>query len=549
MALRILILSLVSLLAAWPVLRSELPAVIGPVWASGAGERWSVKILLPLLFVGALVCAAWGVPVRSAVLPAFPSSDLPSLFAIVLSTLAAVSISSLISPYTAVPFAFLGSIAGFRLVTEGALDWTFAARMVAAWVVAPLLCGLLAAGIVALVVRRPGKRAVHLAVSDHRLLSGCVLATFLLVGASAWNLGSIIAFFPVAAFGNGLVSAAVATVPALLLFLSFHPDFSVKTWRVADQDLDFTSGPVFAILSAMGLTYLVFSLPVLSRTGLTATPLPAPVLLLAALTGVSLARRKAFVEGEKVLKSALSTLVCPILGVLICYSVSMILNVSPEDAGRTGWNARLTPTLIVLGIIVIAAVLALYFRAQRRRDLQKEILLSREQQIYNAQKTLSALEVRAEMNEKDLLNKLEIKRKELVDFAVGISEQKEYMESVYDRLSQVRSLTDPAERDAATDELLSSLRERMYFSREMNDFYAQSEILHKDFNMRLKEAFPNLTESERKLANLLRQGFSSKYIATLMNITPKSVEISRYRLRTKLGLRRSDNLVQFIKSI
>ena len=421
--------------------------------------------------------------------------------------------------------------------------------MVAAWVAAPLLCGLLAAGIVSLIVRRPGKRPVHLAVSDHRLLLGCVLAAFLLAGASAWNLGSIIAFFPVAALGHGPVSAAVAAGPALLLLLALHPAFSVKTWRIADQDLDFTSGPVFAVLSAMGLTYLVFSFPFLSRVGLTATPLPAPVMLLSALAGVSLARRKAFVEGEKILKSVLSSVVCPILGVLICYSVSMILNVSPENAGQTGWNARITPTLIVLGIIAIAAVLALYFRGQRRRDLQKEILLSREQQIYNAQKTLSALEVKAEMNEKDLLNKLEIKRKELVDFAVGISEQKEYMESVYDRLSQVRSLTDPAERDAATDELLTSLRERMYFSREMNDFYAQSEILHKDFNMRLKEAFPNLTESERKLAILLRQGFSSKYIATLMNITPKSVEISRYRLRMKLGLRRSDNLVQFIKSI
>ena len=547
MALRILILSLVSLLAAWPVLRSELPAIIGPVWASGAGERWSVKILLPVLFLGALVCAAWGVPASSAVLPDFPCPDLPSLFAIVLSTLAAVAISSLISSHTAVPFAFLGSVAGFRLVTEGALDWTFTVRTVASWFAAPVLCGLLAAGIVTLTVHR--KRQVHLAVSDHRLLLGCVLAAFLLAGASAWNLGSLIAFFPVAAFGHGPVSAAVATVPALLLFLAVHPIFSVKTWHIADQDLDFTSGPVFAVLSAMGLTYLFFSLPCLSRVGLTATPLPAPVLLLSALAGVSLARRKAFVEGEKVLKSALSAVVCPILGVLICYSVSMILNVSPEDAGQTGWNARLTPTLIVLGIIAIAAILALYFRAQRRRDLQKEILLSRDQQIYNAQKTLSALEVRAEMNEKDLLNKLEIKRKELVDFAVGISEQKEYMESVYDRLSHVRSLTDPAERDAATDDLLTSLRERMYFSREMNDFYAQSEILHKDFNMRLKEAFPNLTESERKLAILLRQGFSSKYIATLMNITPKSVEISRYRLRTKLGLRRSDNLVQFIKSI
>jgi hypothetical protein len=80
MVLRILILSLVSLLAAWPVLRSELPAIIGPVWASGAGERWSVKILLPLLFLGALVCAAWGVPVESSVLPDFPSAELPSLF-------------------------------------------------------------------------------------------------------------------------------------------------------------------------------------------------------------------------------------------------------------------------------------------------------------------------------------------------------------------------------------------------------------------------------------------------------------------------------------
>ena len=63
MVFRILFLSFVTFLAVWPVIRFELPAVMGPVWASGASERWSVKILLPLLFVGALVCAAWGVPV------------------------------------------------------------------------------------------------------------------------------------------------------------------------------------------------------------------------------------------------------------------------------------------------------------------------------------------------------------------------------------------------------------------------------------------------------------------------------------------------------
>ena len=75
------------------------------------------------------------------------------------------------------------------------------------------------------------------------------------------------------------------------------------------------------------------------------------------------------------------------------------------------------------------------------------------------------------------------------------------------------------------------------------------EVLHRDFNMRLRESYPDLTESERKLANLLRQGLSTKHIASLMNITPKSVEIGRYRLRNRLGLERSVNLVQFIKSI
>ena len=113
----------------------------------------------------------------------------------------------------------------------------------------------------------------------------------------------------------------------------------------------------------------------------------------------------------------------------------------------------------------------------------------------------------------------------------------------------MRAIEDPHDKDKELDTLLGTLRERMYFTREMNDFYAQSEIVNKDFNLRLNDRFPDLTENERKLANLLRQGFSSKYIASLMNITPKSVEINRYRLRAKLGLDRSDNLITFIKSI
>ena len=54
---------------------------------------------------------------------------------------------------------------------------------------------------------------------------------------------------------------------------------------------------------------------------------------------------------------------------------------------------------------------------------------------------------------------------------------------------------------------------------------------------------------ERKLALLLRVGFSSKEIAPLLNISTKSVEIARYRLRKKFDLKKEINLTEFIKTI
>ena len=74
-------------------------------------------------------------------------------------------------------------------------------------------------------------------------------------------------------------------------------------------------------------------------------------------------------------------------------------------------------------------------------------------------------------------------------------------------------------------------------------------ILHKDYSVILHERFPGLTEQERRLATLLRLGFSTKELSSIMSITPKSVEVCRYRLRKRLNLKREENLIEFIKSL
>jgi len=60
---------------------------------------------------------------------------------------------------------------------------------------------------------------------------------------------------------------------------------------------------------------------------------------------------------------------------------------------------------------------------------------------------------------------------------------------------------------------------------------------------------PDISPKELKLAAYLRMNMSSKEIATLMNITTRGVEISRYRLRRKLNIDRAQNLIDYILSV
>jgi DNA-binding NarL/FixJ family response regulator len=162
------------------------------------------------------------------------------------------------------------------------------------------------------------------------------------------------------------------------------------------------------------------------------------------------------------------------------------------------------------------------------------------------------MELKVVLSENQALqNAVEQKRQEVMNVALSIVEQKEFLESLNDMVSRLAKSDDPEEKDRLVAELSSALKQRLSYDRDVDSqyFYAQAETLHEDFNAKLAENFPDLTQQERRLATLLRLGFPSKYIATLMSITPKSVEISRYRLRQKLGLSKGDNLVNFIKSI
>ncbi len=70
--------------------------------------------------------------------------------------------------------------------------------------------------------------------------------------------------------------------------------------------------------------------------------------------------------------------------------------------------------------------------------------------------------------------------------------------------------------------------------------------LHEDFFDRLKKAYPSLTPKDLRLCAYLKMNLTTKEMATLMNVSLRGVEASRYRLRKKLDLSSEANLTEFV---
>ena len=71
----------------------------------------------------------------------------------------------------------------------------------------------------------------------------------------------------------------------------------------------------------------------------------------------------------------------------------------------------------------------------------------------------------------------------------------------------------------------------------------------KDFLKKIKTLHPNLTPNDLKLCAYLRLNLSSKEIAPLLNISSRSVEVKRYRLRKKMNLSHELSLTNYILEI
>ena len=70
------------------------------------------------------------------------------------------------------------------------------------------------------------------------------------------------------------------------------------------------------------------------------------------------------------------------------------------------------------------------------------------------------------------------------------------------------------------------------------------------FSSNLSSRFLRLSHTELEVANLIRQGHSTKAIAEMMNLAESTIDFHRNNIRAKLGIKNKKvNLKTFLSSI
>ena len=536
------IILFVTIAAIW-FFHYEYPAVFGLYVPVRALRRIIFKTLVALSLISGVLLSRYADVVTSLTdYWGFSAIDCQSLLILLISSLIILAVLRIFSINGTALYAILGAMEAYRI----ALGQNASAHMLVSIIIAPVFAFAISA-LLRYIFRLTLDRCnIHLITLSYYLRWVVILGILLTALSIGINWGGFIdaeasLIDPLAPI---MLIAVLVIGLVMMMFASVIRDESDES---AGKFGDFSTYTVISVGFAVAVVLLLFSFEkTVGLLGLHPAPLAVSTLMMAAIPGAEVVNRRHLVERDQYAKEILALIIAPFGSMLLSY---ILLSLSGKNDEMLVDFTVMTASILVLVAIGFTA----YVRRQRTISEAKDRLVySQQQQIYEHSRALNDMELKVVLSENQALhNAVEMKRQEVMNVALSIVEQKEYLDSLNAIVKRLSKSMDDEERDGLIAELGASLKQRLSYEREVDSqyFYAQAESLHEDFNAKLAENFPDLTQQERRLATLLRLGFSSKYIATLMSITPKSVEISRYRLRQKLGLSKGDNLVNFIKSI
>lgn len=176
-----------------------------------------------------------------------------------------------------------------------------------------------------------------------------------------------------------------------------------------------------------------------------------------------------------------------------------------------------------------------YYQKKHTLELDKR---RNEIDLKNLENEQKIMQIRNEQLNSDI----ESKNRELAISTMSLIKKNEVLSDIKRELKNVKSESNYKSVYKLIDKNLNDTDDWNFFETAFNNS-------DKDFLKKVKKLHPSLTPHDLRLCAYLRLNLSSKEIAPLLNISIRSVEIKRYRLRKKMDLSHHLSLVSYILEI
>ncbi|WP_255557653.1 triple tyrosine motif-containing protein [Flavobacterium taihuense] len=178
-----------------------------------------------------------------------------------------------------------------------------------------------------------------------------------------------------------------------------------------------------------------------------------------------------------------------------------------------------------------------YYRKQREKLIEENNLLLEIQELENEQKLMK-------LRNEQLSQDVDLKNKELAVSTMSLNSKNELLAFIKEDLKK-----SPENGNINLKSVISTINKNISEEDSWSVFKEAFDSADKDFLKRIKLLHPSLTPNDLRLCAYLRLNLSSKEVAPLFNISVRSVEIKRYRLRKKMDLLHDQGLVEYIMEV
>lgn len=481
----------------------------------------------------------------------------------------------------------IGAIIGWNLYSGNPTDMNVLGKIVGAWISGPILGAIFAVLLYLLFKLILRKSKIHLLKLDAYLkYSLLIVGAFGAYSLGANNVANVVGVFipsvPEIELNFGFFSVDGTKLLFLIGGISIAAGiitYSKKVMMTVGNNLmKLSSESALVIVLAHSLVLFIFSSTTLSNLfqsiGLPAIPL-VPVsssqAVVGAIMGIGLLKGGRNIKFNILGKITLGWITTPIIACLTTFvslffmgnvfklvvvqDESLIISnklnqivTAPKMSASTAEVNLFQPLLytiimLLLAIVIALAIILIHKNSQTKEEESSDIILK-----YASQENLLQTDLQKAANENTKLEKeIEFKRKEQMGIAISIIQKNQLLEKLKTEIDKI--ILKP---EATTEELMQLKKlivDNLSIDKDREKFNIFINELNTDFYLRLSNRYKGLSENEQRLTALIRLNLNSKEIASILNISTKSVEVNRHRLRKKMHLKREENLTELISRL